>query len=230
MAQDTQRLSPNRPYMPPRALLIFDLDGTLFQVETVTFPAVRRALREAGFTPPAEEELQEFFGRPESEFRDWLQVRYPGVTQETMLAIPEWELRLIPEVGALYPGVLEALAELRGLATHLAICSNGPQSYVECVAHSHGLAPFFDLLRWRRPEDEGKPQMVRDLLAHFCRPPALVIGDRGDDVRAAHENGLRAIASRYGFGTEEELAPADASVASPAELPGVVRTLLSQAG
>ncbi len=212
--------------MPPRGLLIFDLDGTLFQVHTVTIPAVRLALTEAGFVPPADEEVQQFFGRPDGEFAVWLQARYPDITGETIRFIPQVELGLIPEVGALYPGVLEALTEVRGMVAHLAVCSNGPQSYVECVVHSHGLAPFFDALRWRRPEDGGKPQMVRDLLAQFPDEPAIVVGDRGDDIAAAHENGLRAIASCYGFGTPEELAGADAHVEAPAELAGAVSRLL----
>ena len=212
--------------MTRRGLLIFDLDGTLFKVHKVSIPAVQYALSEAGFTPPTPEQIQPFFGRPDPQFHAWLRERYQGITEETIAAIPEWELRLIPEVGELYPGVSEALAELRQMSAHMAICSNGSPEYVTTVVESHGLERYFDFLRWREPEDEGKPQMVRDLLARIPDRPALVIGDRGDDISAAHENNLLAIASHYGFGTPEELAPADAAVHSPLDLPAAVQSLL----
>jgi len=212
--------------MPKRGLLIFDLDGTLFQVDRVSIPAVQRAMKEGGFTPPAREEIQQFFGRPDPEFHAWLRERHDGIPEAVIAAIPAWELRLIPETGALYPGVLEALAELRAIAAHMAICSNGYGSYVEAVVGSQGLAPFFDAVRWREEGDGGKVEMVAELLARFPSRPAVVIGDRRDDITAAHANGALAVACRYGFGKPEELAAADAAVSGPSEWRRVIEQVL----
>ena len=96
----------------------------------------------------------------------------------TINSIPEWELRLIPELGALYPGVTEALAQLRLLSARMVICSNGYAEYVTTVVESYGLERYFDYLRWREPGDESKTQMVRDLLEKFPERPAIVIGDQ----------------------------------------------------
>jgi len=46
--------------------------------------------------------------------------------------------------------------------------------------------------------------MVGELLAGLGGGPGAVIGDRADDLRAAHENRLTAIAAAYGFGSPEE--------------------------
>jgi phosphoglycolate phosphatase len=72
--------------------------------------------------------------------------------------------------------------------------------------------------------------MVADLLGKLDARPALVVGDRQDDVVAAHANGLQAVAARYGYGTLAELAEADATAFSAGELPALVRRLLDSAG
>jgi phosphoglycolate phosphatase len=141
-------------------------------------------------------------------------------------SIDEWELRMVKERGALYPGILEALAQLRPVVTHMAICTNGPRPYTELVVTHHGLAPLFDAVRWRTEQDRGKTAMVCDLIAQFSARLGVVIGDRRDDLRAAHENGLLALASGYGYGTPEELAEADAVAHSPADLPRLIAVLL----
>jgi len=56
-----------------------------------------------------------------------------------------------------------------------------------------------------------------------------MIGDRHDDVLAAHANGALAIATCYGFGAHEELEDADARVNVVTEIPEVARGLLAQA-
>jgi len=225
--------------MKQRALLIFDLDGTLFHTEKVSIPAVQGALHAAGYAEPSPETIIGFFGRPYQEFFDWLNATYPGLSPEVAASIDEWELKMVRERGALYPGVLEMLAELRPAVGPMAICTNGPRPYTELVVKHHGLAPFFDVVRWRRGGDGSKADMVRSVLAQLrpgCggRPAGsplradvgAVIGDRRDDVEAAHENGLLAIASGYGYGSEEELAGAEAVAQSPADLPRLIAALL----
>jgi phosphoglycolate phosphatase len=215
--------------MPRRGLLIFDLDGTLFRTDTVSIPAVQSALRAAGFPPPPDEAVIEFFGRPLQDFRAWAYRTYPGITEQVLDSVDEWELQLVRERGKLYPGVHETLTALRAAMEHLAVCSNGPGPYVQQVVTSHGLAPYFDAVRWPRDGDTGKPGMVAELLARFSGRPAAVIGDRWDDIAAARESGILAIASAYGFGGAQEIAGADATAAAPQELPAIVARLFTSA-
>ena len=50
------------------AILIFDLDGTLFHTETVMVPAAREAFLEHGLTPPDDAEICSFIGRTSAEY------------------------------------------------------------------------------------------------------------------------------------------------------------------
>jgi phosphoglycolate phosphatase-like HAD superfamily hydrolase len=215
------------------AVLIFDLDGTLFHTETVTVPAAREAFEAHGLAPPDDEAICSFIGRTSSEYNAWLRTLCrPAIAERIIETAARRELELIRGAGRLYPGIPEALAELRGTVAAMAVCSNGSRRYVEAVLASHEIAGFFSAVRSRRPRDRSKPQMVGDLLAQLVpaaaqrEPPrGFVIGDRSDDVEAAHANGLRAIGCAYGYARSGELDGADAVAARPDEIPKLIHGL-----
>jgi phosphoglycolate phosphatase-like HAD superfamily hydrolase len=212
------------------SILIFDLDGTLFHTETVTVPAAREAFEAHGLTPPDDAEICSFIGRTSAEYNAWLRGLCPSdIAEQIIRTAAQRELKLIGERGRLYPGVPEALTELRAAAAKLAVCSNGSGRYVETVLATHAIDGFFDVVRFRRPIDASKQQMVGELLKQLRngpRQPGVVIGDRHDDVEAARANGLRAVGCVYGYGGDGELDAADAVAKSPGEIPALVRGLL----
>jgi phosphoglycolate phosphatase len=67
-------------------------------------------------------------------------------------------------------------------------------------------------------DDKGK--LLAQLLAieRIDSGTATMIGDRVNDISAAHVNGARAVGVLWGYGTRQELADAEALVATPAEL------------
>jgi phosphoglycolate phosphatase len=83
-------------------------------------------------------------------------------------------------------------------------------------------------VRYREATTDSKPSMVRELLQRFAGRPALVVGDRGDDVEAAHRNGIEAVAASYGYGSPAELTQADASANSAWAIPEAVDSLLNR--
>jgi phosphoglycolate phosphatase len=212
-----------------RGLLIFDLDGTLFRAETVTIPAVQQGFLAQGLAAPAKEEISFYFGKPASQYHAWLSSRCPQEkASELIETIDRRELELISEMGELYPQAQEVLATLRGWVGQMALYSNGPQDYVERVMTVHGLGPFFDAVRYWHSTLDSKSSMVRELVERLESRPVIIIGDRGDDIQAAHENGLGVIAAQYGYGTAEELEAADAAAVSLLDLPHLVCTLLGK--
>jgi phosphoglycolate phosphatase-like HAD superfamily hydrolase len=108
----------------------------------------------------------------------------------------------------------------------MAVCSNGRNPYVRTVLESHGITSFFEAVRLREVESEDKTVMTRDLLARIAARPAVVIGDRRDDIEAGRANGARTIGCAYGFGTRGEIAGADAVVDAASEIPAALARLL----
>src|SRR5699024_1377801 len=101
--------------------IIFDLDGTLFQTETVAVPAFYRMyqrLEDQGMywgSPPAKSRIESVFGMIAPDI--WEQL-LPGASEEVKQAADEgWlqeELSCLSEgLGALYPGVSRGLRELK---------------------------------------------------------------------------------------------------------------------
>jgi phosphoglycolate phosphatase len=212
--------------MANHGLAIFDLDGTLFEGKKATLPAVQQAFEEMGLAQPDPREILSFIGKPAHMWHAWLYSHGPREkAAQLVAAIDRYELDFIATRGQLFPGIPEALTEIRAFVGQLAICTNGPQEYVERVIADQGLGPFFDKVRYPQSTDDTKVVMVGELLAQLGGRPGVVVGDRRDDVEAAHQNGLAAIAASYGYGSDDELSAADVAVASPAELPAAIRSL-----
>jgi phosphoglycolate phosphatase len=213
-------------------IVIFDLDGTLFRTETISVPAVREAFELHGLAPPDDAAICSMFGKRSGSYRAFLRERCPDDRAEAVEAHAlRRELELAGEGGELYPGVIEALRDLRSGVRRLAICSNGPRRYVEAVLSAQGITGLFDAVRYRRPDDENKPQMMRELLSElgFAAPHRGVsVGDRADDIEAAHANGLLAIGAAYGYGADDELRGADRVIAAPEQLAEVTLEVLSR--
>ena len=212
---------------PKRGLLIFDLDGTLFRTDICSVRALQSVFRDHGLAIPPTDEWVDCFGMPESDFVAWLedyggQGRGPSLLAE----IAQRELQMVPHEGKLYPGAMEALSALRPRVEQMAICSNGPEPYVQTVIASMGLDGFLDAVRWRRDDDRGKADMIADLLGQLPARPAIVMGDRAEDIAAARANGALAVGAAYGYGRAGELDEADVVVSSAGELVAAVAGLL----
>lgn len=209
------------------ALIIFDIDGTLLQTDLVTVPAVQRTLAAYGLPPADPAMIVSFFGRPVEQYLDWLAEQCPrDKAQEIVEATNRLELELVGKEGKLYPAVREALDTLRARGHTLAICSNGPEDYVEEFLRTHRMAGFFTAVRTRGNRYPGKKEMIREVMDAVPARPVIVVGDREDDISAAHQNGASAIAACYGFGNEKEWREADARVENAQEITTKVDTLL----
>lgn len=210
-------------------LVIFDVDGTLLQTDLVTVPAVRTTFARFGLPVPEEAEIRSFFGRPVAEYDAWLVAQCPDhLGREVLITANALELALIGETGRLYPGARGVLDGLRDTGYALAVCSNGPDDYVNEFVRAYGLESHFAAVYSRGARSFGKPEMVRQLRAEFPDLPTVVVGDRADDIEAAHANGAKAVAAMYGFGAAAELTAADELVATPLEILAAVARLLGQ--
>lgn len=216
--------------MHAKGLLIFDLDGTLFRSDSVTVPAAQSSFADYGLPVPSRESILPLIGTPMDNLRSWVRERCLGHRADDLIAeIESRELGLIASDGRLYSGVRKTLAGLRAAGYQIARCTNGPTGYVRRVVESQGLGRSFDASRYRTSAADTKPAMVRSILGELDGRPAVVIGDRLADIEAAHDNGLRAIAAGYGYGTDAEMASADRAARSMPDIPALVTQLVETA-
>lgn len=210
------------------AVLIFDMDGTLFKSESVTVPAVQETFRDAGLEIPDAVFILNFIGSPMAELAKWVQsVCGDRDAHALMSQIDARELELVDSVGQLYPDVTAMLERLRGDYRALALCTNGESKYVNRVIDSQNIRRFFDVIRFRTSAQDTKPDMAAEILRNLGITRGVVTGDRREDVEAAHHNSLKAIGAGYGYGSEDELKHADAVAANAGEIPALVAQVLN---
>lgn len=210
------------------AVLIFDLDGTLFQTETVTVPAVQGVFRDAGLEIPGSALILDFIGSPMSELAKWVQsVSGDRDADALMRQIDTREMALVESIGQLFPRVRLVLESLRRDYTALALCTNGGPEYVNQVIDSQEIRQFFDVVRCRTNDEDNKPAMVAEIIENLDLAEGVLTGDRREDVEAARRNSLRAIGAGYGYGTRDELKDADTIAANASEIPGLVAEVLN---
>lgn len=202
--------------------IVFDMDGTLFQTETLLIPAYHKlfdVLRAEGLfegdTPP-EERILNSLGMLLDEI--WMNVM-PEASEATRLRADELLLELEVEglkLGnhALYPQVKETLQALYEQGARLFVASNGLEDYVKGVAGAHEIMPLFEgVYSAGEYSTPSKVNLLEILLTKHHISHAWMVGDRSSDVEAGKKNGQTVIGCAYaGFGREDELHGSDAVI------------------
>jgi phosphoglycolate phosphatase len=206
--------------------VIFDMDGTLFQTETVLVPALHKTfdrLRNEGMwqgDTPVEKYLR-ILGVPIPEV--WRQLM-PEASEAVRDRAAAWFLDdIIDEIGQgngrLYPDVLTTLAVLAKQEIPLFVASNGRSRYLAAIRAAFQLECYFiDFYSLDRFSLQSKSALVKQLLNDYEMERAVMVGDRRSDIEAAKENGLVAIGCRFGFADDKELTEADILIQRFSEL------------
>lgn len=213
----------------PRAV-IFDMDGTLFETDTLLIPVHQRVfqtLRDEGLytkdTPPVELLL----GCLGMLLEDIWKTVMPDSSEEArkradVLLLQYESEGLAAGEGRLYPYVADTLAELKEKGAKLFVASNGLEEYVKGVAKHKGIAPLFNGIY--SAGEYGTVSKV-DLVARLLQDHGLgsegvwMVGDRSSDVEAGRSNGLLTIGCAYAtYGRAAELADADIRISDFREL------------
>ncbi len=208
--------------------VIFDLDGTLHCTEKALVPAIRMAMADLGFPPASAEAINALYGEPLEVFSRVLLNDEGKYHADFQQGIKKHQRTTLPRSGALYPGTIEMLEELRRMGMILAVCSNAGLDYIDLVTRSLGIFDLFGLMVGRDGQ-ASKADRVAGIIEDSGTSFNVMVGDRYHDIQAAAENGIPSIGCLYGYGGEGEMDNSDRQVASPSEIPQVVRGLLMEA-
>lgn len=202
-----------------KKLIIFDIDGTLYQAHLVSFPAYKVLAKEMGFKEPSEETIRTFFGETFEFVGDTLGLpKDPAVRSHFERRIEEIEYGFVKEYGALFDGIYEQLKRLYDEGYLLALCSMGVKSYVEGIMDCTGIGTFITAYRFDNGVDK-KSKMCADILAEVPNDKAIFVGDRKHDLQAARDNRLDFVGCSYGF-APHEIIEAERIAKTPDELYG----------
>jgi phosphoglycolate phosphatase len=200
--------------------VLFDLDGTLTDPREGIVACLRHALRSLGHPCPPMADLVECIGPPlRDSFSRLLGTEDSGVIDE---AIALYRARFSATgifENAVYPGVPEALTELRALGMTLYVATSKPYPFARRIVEHFGLTPFFR--RVHGSELSGIRADKGELIAHVLELETLssgstvMVGDRAHDVLGARARGVFPLAVLWGYGSRAELTAAGARVFCP---------------
>lgn len=208
--------------------LIFDMDGTLLETETLLTGVNQRlfdTLREEGLYMEEAPPVSALLSCLGMLLEDIWKTIMPGSSKEARKRADELLLQyeiegLAAGEGELYPGVAATLAALKEKGVKLFVASNGLEQYVRKIVEHKGLGHLFtDLYSAGEYNTSTKVDLVAMLMKKHGLTSAWMVGDRSSDIEAAHGNGIVGIGCAYaGYGKPDELAKADAVIARFEEL------------
>lgn len=206
--------------------VFLDLDGTLMDSKPGILSSLRAAFNETGHADIAEQDLQWMIGPPFIDSFTKIGLPDPQATIDAY--------RRIYNMGGMfdatvYDGVFPMLEDLSLAGHRMYLATAKPHvAATKITAHfdlaEHMVAEF-------GPELDGTRNWKGDLLAYALdktgeRPEAsIMVGDRHHDFAAAHSVGMKCIAVRWGYGTQEEWQLADTVISHPSELAGAIAML-----
>jgi len=184
-------------------LLVFDLDGTLVDSAADISAALNRTLARLGRERIPHERVLQAIGGGVRKLIE--RVTTPPIEPVMEAFLEHYAEHLLDET-ALYPGVEETLAKLKGRKI---VLSNKPVAMSKVIVEGLGIAKHFeavyggDSFPVRKPD----PECWKLATAGASRP--VMIGDSGTDVQTAKNAGATAIAVTYGYFKPGELDAAD---------------------
>lgn len=200
-------------------LIMFDMDGTIYRTETSFFPAVQEFAANHAFPAPDDEFLRGFIGQSGVEWRAWVeQLHLHQPTDELLEEFNALEKRFVQEKGRLYEGTVDTLHRLVSDGWRLGICSNAPAWYPELILTGAGVHDLFSLIRVPRRPEETKSMMLCEVWNELHPEQCVMVGDRADDMQAAHAAGFLAMGAAYGW-APDELDRADVRIHDITEVP-----------
>ncbi|MBN1266190.1 MAG: HAD family hydrolase [Anaerolineales bacterium] len=213
-----------------KPLLIFDLDGTLYQIDKAWVPAVQQTFSDYGAPDLPAEVFRGRIGQRSEEMIAWYQEYIPQGSMEDFLT----DLRRktsgrMAETDYLFPACRQTLQQLTGQVGSMVVCSNGIRSYVDLVLESHQIRSFFSGVYTADDGSKTKEGCIGKILEAYSHRPAVMVGDRNYDMLAAQANNIFSIGASYGYGSPEELYQADLLIGSITELPAAVEILVQRA-
>lgn len=207
-------------------MILFDLDGTLWDASREIVDAWNLCFEKLGLHPITVAQLCSNLGKPLDEILRNLFPEEPEETRRTVLPVcSDFELDYLRKTpGKPFPGVRETLLELQRLYDlRFGIVSNCQKNYIEVFLDTCGFPELFADRECSGNTGLSKGSNILLVMERCHAGKCIFVGDAQTDADAAAEAGVPFIHAAYGFGNA---AHSDGSVRSFAELLTVIPSLL----
>lgn len=186
--------------------VVFDLDGTLSDPSVGIIRCVNHALQCNGYPTRSDAEISAEIGPPlDLMFNKFI----PGIDLPAMQQlVSDYRERFGVHGYAeneMYAGIPEALQTLKTKGLRMGVCTSKPAPAAKRILEYFGISSYMEFVSGGDIGVAKQSQLEALLSAGSIDDRAVMIGDRGVDLSAAHNNGLRCAGVLWGFGMPDEL-------------------------
>lgn len=196
-----------------QTIVMFDLDGTLFDTAQAIPMAFNAAFRESGLPELPPQIIKETIGLPlEKAFS--LLLRLPVTDSRVSQAVDEYQrqfkLIILPAAKSLlFPDVVSGLKTLKQSGFRLSVTTNKFARSANTLLAAADIAHFFEIVVCADEVKEKKPhpESGQKILDYFAAKAshAVMVGDTTHDILMANALGCESIAVTYGIHDENTL-------------------------
>ena len=222
--------------------LFFDLDGTLTDPYMGITSSILYALDRMGMEKPERASLKRFIGPPlVPAFREFL-----GMTAEeaeqALLYYREYFSNTGLFENEVYPGIPEALDQLRRAGFLLCTATSKPEPFARRILEHFSLDGYFTVICGADMAGtrSTKAEVLRELFSRLSdqsggvepdKARCAMIGDRLHDAEGARETGIPSVGVLWGYGSREELTEAGCAclAETPEELVSILKSRFGSA-
>jgi phosphoglycolate phosphatase len=189
--------------------VLFDLDGTLTDPAVGIVRSLEAGLALVGRSLP--EQPRRFIGPPLQDSLAKL-----GCTAAEIDTVIDGYRQRYASVGMrenrVYEGIPEVLTELSQAGCVLAVATSKPEYFAVPILEQFGLRSWFTVVAGATLDGvrRHKADVIAHGLAQLPVAPALMVGDRAEDVAGAAAHGVPAVGVTWGYGSARELERAGA--------------------
>jgi len=187
------------------SIVIFDLDGTLIDSKKQIYDAMSLARKSLGMIDVTEEFIGQHLGLPVRQLipeQDLSQDFVDGL----VLEFRRFLKIAILKHNDVFPGAMELINVLRANGLRIGIATSKPQLQAELVVHNSPLKGLIDFVQGTDNfPPKPSPEVIKRVLEAFVNPPAIMIGDRTEDLEAATASGISSIGIAQSAHDEEML-------------------------
>lgn len=165
--------------------MIFDLDGTLVDSTTQISEAMQFARKSLGLGELPENFIASQLGKP---IRDLIpETKLDAKFEDNLITIFRNTLKLsILEGNRVFPSADELVRKLKSEGCLIGIATSKPQCLAELVVQNSELEGLIDVIQGTDNfPPKPHPEVILRILGNFQGHPAIMIGDRAEDILAA---------------------------------------------
>jgi phosphoglycolate phosphatase len=216
--------------------LLFDLDGTLTDPFVGISRCIAFAMERLDRPCPPVADLRWCIGPPlRSIFARLLDTQDAALIDAGVFHYRDRYASVGKFENTLVSGIKDTLELLSSQGLRMAVATSKLETFAVDIIGHFDLAAHFEAVHGSRPDGANADKTA--LLDHILRQMTLdatrtiMIGDRSHDVIGPKANGVACVGVLWGYGDRAELegAGAAAIAAAPAELPGLIESLLAPA-